>query len=225
MKQLFLSLIIFCCTLNIYAEKDVTTFLGIPVDGTKEEMYQKLQSKGFVVDSNDPDLLIGEFNGELVKIAFVTNKNKIWRIGVYDVQPHNEKIIKLRFNRLCSQFENNDRYLSPVPHGTYNIPEDEDISYEMTMRNKEYTATFHQKLSNPVDTVDLAMQIKKTLLSEYSEKIDTITDELINDLIGQIVIQKIREKQVWFTLIYHNGQYTILLCYDNLSNRANGEDL
>ena len=53
MKQLFLSLIIFCCTLNIYAEKDVTTFLGIPVDGTKEEMYQKLQSKGFVVLDED----------------------------------------------------------------------------------------------------------------------------------------------------------------------------
>lgn len=69
------------------------------------------------------------------------------------------------------------------------------------------------------------MQIKKTLLSEYSEKIDSITDELINDLIGQIVIQKIREKQVWFTLIEHNGQYTILLCYDNLNNRANGEEL
>lgn len=52
-KQLFLSLIISCCTLNIYAEKDVTTFLGIPVDGTKEEMYQKLQSKGLVVLDED----------------------------------------------------------------------------------------------------------------------------------------------------------------------------
>ena len=30
-----------------YAQKDVTKFLGIPVDGTKAAMIQKLKNKGF----------------------------------------------------------------------------------------------------------------------------------------------------------------------------------
>lgn len=30
-----------------FAQKDVTQFLGIPVDGTKTEMVQKLKAKGF----------------------------------------------------------------------------------------------------------------------------------------------------------------------------------
>ena len=32
-----------------FAQKDVTKFLGIPVDGTKAEMMQKLKAKGFVL--------------------------------------------------------------------------------------------------------------------------------------------------------------------------------
>jgi hypothetical protein len=35
-------------TVITYAQKDVTTFLGIPIDGYKSEMTQKLISKGFV---------------------------------------------------------------------------------------------------------------------------------------------------------------------------------
>lgn len=225
MKKILLSLLVSCCSLTIHAEEDVTTFLGIPVDGTKEEMFQKLQSKGFVVDSQNPEFLTGEFNGELVNIGVVTNKNKVWRIGVWDARPKDEKVIKLKFNLLCSQFENNDKYLSPVPHGTYNIPENEDISYEMAMRNKQYTATFNQKLMHPIDTVNLRDRIKEMAMAKFPEKSDTITDEFINNVIERIIINEIDKKQVWFTITEFNGQYYITLCYDNLNNKANGEDL
>ena len=33
---------------TICAQKDVTTFLGIPVDGYKSEMKKKLMAKGYV---------------------------------------------------------------------------------------------------------------------------------------------------------------------------------
>ena len=35
-------------SINEIIKTDVTTFLGIPVDGTKTEMKQKLIAKGFV---------------------------------------------------------------------------------------------------------------------------------------------------------------------------------
>ena len=229
MKQLFLSLIIFCCTLNIYAEKDVTTFLGIPVDGTKEEMFQKLRQKGFIVSPHNPEVLIGEFNGEDVEIVVVTNKNRVWRIGVLDTEPKDEIIIKRKFNRLCSQFENHENYISPVPQGAFNIPEDEDISFEMAMGNKLYSATFYQMLKYPIDTIGFTNLIKETLLSEIPEKIDTITPEMTNDvkeqLIRQIISDKIEKKSVGVAIMESNGQYVIGLCYDNMYNQANGEDL
>ena len=34
--------------ISMSAQNDVTTFLGIPVDGFKSEMKQKLVNKGFV---------------------------------------------------------------------------------------------------------------------------------------------------------------------------------
>ena len=38
MKQVFLFLVFIFCALAVNAQKDVTTFLGIPVDGTKKHM-------------------------------------------------------------------------------------------------------------------------------------------------------------------------------------------
>ena len=56
--------------------KDVATFLSIPVDGTVSSMKQKLVSKGFVpkkVGTNE--FLEGEFNGTDVHVYIATNNN------------------------------------------------------------------------------------------------------------------------------------------------------
>lgn len=225
MRQLFLSLIVFCCTFTIYAQNDATTFLGIPVDGNKDEVIQQLYAKGFVVNPQTPELLIGEFNGTQVNVGIATNKNKVWRIMVLDSEPLDERNIKLRFNRLCQQFESNDRYLSPVPHGSYSISEDEDISYEMNIRNKQYTATYNQKLTISLDTANLTHRIREMVASDYKNKIDTVTDELVNEVFKNIVFNMIDKKQVWFTIMQFNNDYLIAMFYDNLNNQANGEDL
>ncbi len=224
MKKIFLSLCVLCCTLTVHAE-DVTTFLGIPVDGTKEEMYQKLQSKGFVVNSQNPEFLTGEFNGTQVNIGVATNNNMVWRIMVIDAEPIDERTIKHRFNQLCKQFESNDRYLSPVPHGSYSISESEDISYEINIHSKEYTATYNQKLTVAIDTTNLTNRIRETVASNFKNKIDTVTNELVNEVFKNIVYDMIAKKQVWFTIMQFNSQYLIALFYDNLYNQANGEDL
>ena len=75
MKRLILAamMILFATTAN--AQKDVTKFLGIPVDGTKAEMIQKLKAKGFT-SVGYQDVLEGEFNGTDVYLHVVTNNNK-----------------------------------------------------------------------------------------------------------------------------------------------------
>ena len=87
----------------LYAQKDVTEFLGIPVDGTKQQMIENLKAKGFVYDSQK-DVLSGEFNGEEVFIQVQTQGNKVWRLAVIDKSFRNETQIKIRFNKLVSQF-------------------------------------------------------------------------------------------------------------------------
>lgn len=135
----------------IYAQKDVTRFLGIPVDGTKKEMIRKLVEKGFEYNSTY-DRLEGEFNGAEVVLSVVTNNNKVYRIVVLDQIHQDETNIKIRFNTLCRQFQNNKRYI-PDPTGNFIIPDNEDISYEMTVNDKRYEADFYQKpLSDDPDS-------------------------------------------------------------------------
>ena len=144
MKRIFLFYIMAIMAISMSAQNDVTTFLGIPVDGFKSEMKQKLVSKGFVpkkVGTNE--FLEGEFNGTDVHVYIATNNNKVYRIMLCDANTQNEANIKIRFNKLVSQFENNKRYTSL---DKYTLSDEENISYEMTVNKKNYDALFS---SNP----------------------------------------------------------------------------
>ena len=144
MKKFFLFVVLLTITISGFAQKDVTKFLGIPVDGSKSEMIQKLKEKGFegFVSADLGEVLMGEFNGRKVLIGIITNNNKVYRIALMDEQSVDEINIKNRFNTLCYQFYNNSKYTST---NDYTISEDEDISYEMSVHKKRYEAVFYQK--------------------------------------------------------------------------------
>ena len=124
---------------GLYAQEDVIKFLGIPVDGTKQEMIQKLKSKGFTYNQRE-DLLEGEFNGQEVTIGVQTQNNKVWRINIVDNTSRSEEQIRIRFNTLVGQFENNSKYTPYKESQT--IDENEDISYEISVHDKQYNAIF-----------------------------------------------------------------------------------
>ena len=124
----------------LYAQKEVTKFLGIPVDGSKASMILKLKNKGFVYDPST-DRLKGVFNGHRVNVYVATNNNRVCRIMVCDKNTCDEGQIKIRYNTLCRQFANNQKY---VPLDAEELSESEDISYEMSVNNKQYQAAYAQ---------------------------------------------------------------------------------
>ena len=46
MKKILLSLTLLMLSVAMYAQNEVTKFLGIPIDGTKADMIQKIKAKG-----------------------------------------------------------------------------------------------------------------------------------------------------------------------------------
>ena len=149
-----------------FAQREVTKFLGIPVDGYKSEMIQKLKAKGYKYNSTT-DYLEGEFNGRDVQIAVVTNNNKVYRIFVVDEYSVDESQIKIRFNSLCQQFSNNAKYITLKD---YNIPENERISYEMLVNKKAYQAAFFQVFSDKdTDEEILNRQVWFTIDEQYGK--------------------------------------------------------
>lgn len=243
MKRLILFFVLYSHVFVLLAQQDVTTFLGIPIDGTKSEMIAKLKKKGFVASSYS-DRLQGEFNGEQVEVSVVTNGNKVWRIAVFDKAARSEQQIKVRYNELCNQFSNNKKYITSLINKdtSYVIPYDEDISYEMGLKEKTYEASFYQKpdtltfFNNPMIKKDcpliynmyleigLSNLENEKVVAEYLKGVSK--EEYIEYLSESLsLLSFISKKSVWFKIVNFYDDYFIAMYYDNEYNKANGEDL
>ena len=222
MKKLLFAamMMLFATTAN--AQKDVTKFLGIPIDGTKAEMIQKLKAKGFTRTAYDSEILEGEFNGEDVTIHIATNNNRVYRLMIVDANNKNETDIRVRFNNLCYQFEHNGNYIFLT--GDQSIPQGEDISFEMSVKNKRYEAVYFQ---NPViDSTAMINTMLELISSKYSiEQVATMTEEEQAKLQSDITYDIISKKSVWFMIRELYGKYYFSMFYDNEYNKSNGEDL
>lgn len=226
MKNLILFLVLLGGNLCAYAQKDVTQFLGIPVDGSKSEIIRKLKAKGFRPTSEYKDVLTGVFNGTNVNVHIATNGDKVCRIMVCDANPVDERSIRIRFNNLCHQFEKNPKYM---PLGYKLIADDEDISYEMLVKNKRYEAVFFQRAAELSDTTLFRERIMPIVLKKYTtEELKNPTYEIEEDIMKmslEYMMEISSKKPVWFIISDCYGEYYITMYYDNEYNQANGEDL
>lgn len=225
-RRIFAIVAIIFCVITTFAQNDITKFLGIPVDGSKSEMIRNLKTKGFKLSKiGDNEVLTGRFNGSDVQVFISTENGKVSRIMVCDENTMSETDIKIRFNRLCSQFKDNGKYLSL---DDYTIPEDEDISYEMAVHNKRYEAIFYQ-LPEGEAMEKLQASILKDVQDKYTpEQLESPTEEIRTQIISDTfdkMINILRNKPVWFMISEIYGKYYITMFYDNEYNRANGEDL
>ena len=197
MRKFLTLLAMIAISASVFAQKEVTQFMGIPVDGSPTEMIEKLKAKGFktdekfmqpikqgLIDWDGPEVLTGRFNGERVLLGLLVEQNKVWRICLSDKDSRDETQIKRRFNTLVRQFEGNGKYVPYVDEQT--IADDEDISYQMTVNKKQYEAVFLQKGED--GTVD-------------------------------------EKRFVWFTIGEGYKGYKIEMFYDNKYNEADGSDL
>ena len=210
-------------------KKDITKFMGIPIDGTKTAMIQKLKAKGFTYNAK-MDRLEGEFNGRDSYISVVTNRNKVYRIVVHDANYTDEANIRIRFNTLVRQFMETGKYVPADMVGNFTIDDDVKISYEMTVNNKRFEAAFYQVTPEDLDTTGIYEYAKSKVYSKYSqEQIDKMTED--EKLAAQFSLaltwlsDKAGKKSIWFMITELFGQYGIALFYDNVYNQSNGEDL
>ena len=139
----------------------------------------------------------------------------------------NETNIKIRFNKLVSQFVNNKRYISL---DKYTLSDEEDISYEMTVNKKNYDAVFYQVPNKmEIDTLALQEKVRNELLSKYTvEELIKPSEETTKEAVSttfKIGMEMMFMKPVWFRICESYGKYSIVMYYDNEYNRSHGEDL
>lgn len=221
-RFLLLMITVMVSLVSLAQQKDVTKFLGIPVDGAVSSMRQKLIAKGFKTVSLDKDFLEGRFNGSEVYITLAANKGKLWRIVVMDKNCSNETDIIIRFNNLYRQFLKNGKYVCPEGEDCF-IPDNTDLRYEMTINHKRYEVGFYQATSEEINK-----DVERYLLSKFSkDELSSLTDKQRSELSAGIKDYDFRssKKSVWFMINEMLGGYRICLFYDNKYNEADGEDL
>ena len=203
-------------------------FLGLPVDGSKVQMIRQLKLKGFTYDAKD-DVLTGRFNGLESNVMISENYGKVDRVCVIDANGVDEAQIKIRYNNLIRQFKDNDKYLEIEKNQP--IPDDEDISYEMSVHSKTYDATFY---FNPIYgwTDEDNLKMAESLIAEagvqieFDENEDLFEEKIVQFLqVGEQRLIGMIEGHVWFRIVKYYNDYYLAIYYDNLKNRPNGEDL
>ena len=246
MKRILTLVVALVLSVGLYAQKDVTKFLGIPVDGTKQAMIQKLKAKGFTYNQQN-DVLKGEFNGEQVEISVQTKGNKVWRLAVSDFKERDEGQIKIRFNNLVRQFEKNSKYIPLKDSQT--ISDEEDISYGISIKNKQYEASFSQFGKDYVQNID-TLAFQNLFKEEYAEELKQIEEyynrfteeqwenpteamseslkkieEWNSEAIVEFTFGLLYKKLVWFMIGENYGRYYLTIFYENGFNKADGSDL
>lgn len=215
MNKIFFLLLAMLLSLSLSAQTtpDIK-FLGIPINGAKADMIQKLKAKGFALEKwDDGEVLIGDFNGRKSHIYVHTNRNIVDRILVAYADYTDEAQIKIDYNNLLEQFKNNTKKYIEF-HENKPIPEDEDISYELLVHNKRYDAAFYPlpEISNEIE-------------SAVQQRVAGMSEEEANTWIQNWNIDQFSRGCVWFTIHEFYGKYGISIYYDNKRNMANGEDL
>jgi hypothetical protein len=125
----------------------------------------------------------------------------------------NESDIKIRYNTLVKQFQNNKKYFSEISSGQF-LDDDIDISYEMSVKNERIQACFTQRLTED--------EIKSLLISQ--PEINNYDKDFQDIVFKQAAIES---NQVWFMIckLDYLDEFWIALYYDNLNNAPNGDDL
>ena len=229
MKRHILTFASLLVTMLVFAQKDITQFLGIPIDGTRTELMNKIKKKGFKkAKFSGRTILTGQFNNTDVNIDVITNGDKAYRVIVWDTKPFNKRMIRIRYNNLYHKLENHPKYLSQ--EGGHSIPDNEDIAYEMTANGKNYQAVFFQKPSEYGDSLIYNQTLADITSRTLSQELHNLSEEEFNKEVNKVYRDKLStlclNKRVWFTILEQDfNKYVIAMYYENVYNSNNGEDL
>lgn len=202
MKKFYLIFICLLFSTCIFCQERVPEFFGIPIDGTKEEMIQKLVETGkFIkcVSGDKYDLML--INEDFIRLGvypFVkiyTHDSKV-AIIQQDFLNLSAKVAKILFNVFVERFSNDSEFI--VLKGDL-IPEKEDIFYEMRVNKKEYKLI----VSNKIDPHDIS-----TGFAEGLERCEILNKYIF--LIEGCVIEEMDE----------DGKFMIINKWENVRNKG-----
>lgn len=226
MKRVVVFLVLFVTSVVMFGQRGVTKFMGIPVDGTKSEMLEKLKAKGFVSFTKVKDILQGELDGRKVNVYLETYHDKVWQVVVADVYTLDGEGIKERFNGLCEQFSKDLDYFGRISTEDGNVIPD-SVDVETMMSQDMCRAIYVYRYYDDVGE-DKSKELNDYFLTKYTQnEIDNPTKEIEDDMEimkNDYYTQFVSRYEVFIDIVQKSkGNYFILMRYVNKCNNEMGK--
>ena len=205
-------------------------FLGIPIDGTESQFAGKLKNKGFSYNYRTQSYE-GQFNGSSVNVLIHCNHDVVDRIFV--AFPYkNETEIRIEFNNLIHQFNDNMKYLDLSLNDE--ISEDDRIGHNIFIEKKRYQASFYY-FDNSRDSLEimnamadcLSDYISEDLLEAYRKEMEQFV-EASEDQQNEIIKQTIDDIYLGLDQFGADEEYienfydTLQIVFDSMKQLADG---
>ena len=222
-RSFVLTVMFLMITVTAIGKVEITRFLGIPVDGPKDEMVMNLKAKGYTYNS-DEDYFTGYYFGHPVYLFIQTNNEKVSRIILYDVIQRNEEEIKYRFNDIYTQFITSDRY-ERMNKRDKSLTADYDLAYEMKFHKYLHKAVFKQVKA--VETDEYIKRACAPAVTEHEIDFEALADDFREHrrrMYARALGHANRHdensfpSQVWFVISERFGKFGMVLMYDNVRN-------
>ncbi len=157
------------------AQQNVTTFMGIPVEGEEKAMRSKLQAKGF--SESDKDILKGEVEGKQCFLLIKTNKDSVSQLIVVEEDTiSNVKAAVDKFNALIETYRNDEKRYAEYEYN-YPIPDRDEETNKSHINDGYYYAEFFQAC----EPQNYSRRISLRLSDEYGGyRIVTTYDNVYN---------------------------------------------
>lgn len=154
MKRILLLLFVVLFICDCIAQREVTEFMGIPVDGPIHEMKANLLKKGFVpAETLGNNIMTGEFNGRNVMLSIYGHKGQTYSVNVM-IHVSGVENAKVLANLFYMQLSQSCKYLSAKGIKDSFIADDEGGDRNIFLNAKAYYETFYQVFT---DSDDLSM--------------------------------------------------------------------
>ena len=166
--------------LTMQAQKDITTFKGVPVDGNRQAVVVKLKANG--CKSGKKNNLITDFADGRYNVKVLSGGKGVYQVRLTDMEvTENLDSIINRYNSLVDWFRNNP-YYTEYEYNRY-IYRGNDDTHIKYINENWYYAEFFQKAKDGHEEL-------------YS-------------------------KPVSFYLTGKDGDYRIVICFENRNNMPN----
>lgn len=129
MKRTLILVALFLLSVGLYAQNASVKFQDMSVEGSKQEMIQKLQAAGF--ETMTEGILKGYIDGRYVYISIKTDaNNQVKGLVVDEMSTLDAAEAKARFNSLIAQFNADANYVANGANKTLNSNSAVKASYK-----------------------------------------------------------------------------------------------